>query len=585
MNTIYKFAFVSIVGLVLVSTNMSAQTVAKDTTLNRQVYLEREYTPTIQDASKVNTVPALHKPQKRQYDIKFEEAIPSISFSSYAVGDTGSGDIQTKINYSKHRGYLTLGAGLYSNVEGALGYRVVDSSRDQLDVFATHTSTNARVKYLDANSSLDKVKAKDMENFVKLRYSHAFDPFTWYLGGSFLNDSYNYYGNPYAVSSSPIFTDENLEKKQSVNIFDVETGVVSKEKEAYEYSGSVRYNRFSLKYGPDWSYDGVAANLIDVNADVLFPIMNNFKVGVKGGIFYQGSGDVKFPINELEDPFHSLTIFKVNPYFNINGDDYKVALGVNFNQALDINDKTVLAPTAKVWWNFQEKSTFYLTIDGGINSNNLVDIYKQNKYVDPSKRVDISKTPYDVEVGIKSGVITGFEFDIFGGYKYTKDEHFYTQKSTTSWANVSDMLYGNLGTGHFGGALKTKLIPYTDLSLKAVGYFYNLKEYTNLSTAPIEKKAWGMPSLTFDFNADFNFIENLVLTAHYSFEGGRKTYINGQSIKMDAVNELNLRANYSLFDWLSIYAKANNILNQKYERYYGYTLQGISILGGVSLKF
>ncbi len=586
MNNIYKLSLLGIIGLSVFPANISAQTTAKDTLLNRQVYLEREYTPTIQDAAKVNTLPALHQPQKKQYDIRFEQAIPSVNFTSYPVGDTGSGDIQTQVNYSKHRGYLVLGAGLYTNLEGALGYRIVDAGKDRLDIFATHTSTNGKIKYLEKNGSIDKVKAKDMENSVKLRYSHVFDPLTWHLSGSFLNDGYNYYGNPYAVSqSSSSIENTNLEKKQSVSIFEVETGIKSKETDKYTYSGNIRYNRFSLKYGPDISYDGVSANIINANADVMFPIVNDFKLGVKGGVLYQGSDDVDFQVSEGDDPYHNLTLFNANPYFNISGDDFLISLGANFSHAMDIKDKTVIAPTVKLSWNFEEKSMLYLTVDGGVNSNSLLDIFGENKYVAPYRRIAISKTPYDAQIGVKSGVINGFEFDIFGGYKYTKDEHFYTQVSTSSWMNVSDAIYGNLGTGHFGAALKTKLIPYTDLSLKATGYFYDLKEYTSTDFSPNEKKAWGMPGLTFDFNADFSFIDNLTLTANYLFEGGRKTYSNGQSIKMDAINELNIKANYQIFDWLSVYGKASNILNQKYERYYGYTLQGVSALGGVNLKF
>lgn len=583
MNRIYIVSLASIIGLAF-SSKISAQTAAKDTTLNRQVYLEREYTPTINDATKVNTLPALHEPAKKHYDIKFENAIPSVQIDSYPIGNTGSGDINTTIDYSKHRGYFVFGAGMYTNLEGALGYRIVDEKNDQLDIFATHSFTDARIKYLDPDSRLDKVKAKDMENMIKLRYSHTFEPLVWYLGGSFLNDQYNYYGNPYVFGSGTTFPEENLEKKQSASIFEIETGIKSKEEtDKPIYSGSIKYNRFTSKYGPDMTYDGAKANLLDAKVNLAFPF-NDFRLGVKGGIFHQSVSDIDFAA-EGEEPFHSLTVFNANPYFNIEGDNYRISLGANFAQALDFNDKTVVAPTANIFWNFEESSVFYATLDGGINNNSLVDIFRENKYVNPARRIEISQTPYNAKIGIKSGTIKGFEFDIFGGYKYTKNEHLYVPASTASWGNTSDALYANLGTGHFGGALKTRLIPYTDLSLKAVGYFYSVKDYVTPDVSPAEKKAWGLPSLTFDFNADFSFIDNLTLTANYAFEGGRKTYLNNASVKMDAINELNFKANYQISDWFSVYGKANNILNQKYERYYGYTLQGINILGGINLKF
>lgn len=603
MNKIYLLSLASVIGLTAFSAGVSAQTAAKDTTLNRQVYLEREYTPTIKDASKVNTLPALHEPKKKQYDIKFENAIPSVQIDSYPIGDTGSGDINTSVDYNKHRGYFTFGAGMYTNLEGALGYRIVDGNSDQLDLFATHSFTNARIKYLVPDSRLDKIKAKDMENMIKLRYSHTFTPLTWYISGSFLNNQYNYYGSPYIFSSmapspppsgsslpnagfgDPVLSKEMMEEKQSANILEIETGIQSKEEyDRLIYSGSIKYNRFTSKYGPEWNSYGTQANLLNAGVNLAFPFTSDLRVGVKGGILHQSVSDVDFAL-EGEEPFHSLTTFNANPYFNIEGSNYRISLGVNLAHALDFNDKTQVAPTANIFWNFEERSLFYATVDGGINNNSLVDIFKENKYINPARRVAISQTPYDVQAGVKSGVIDGFEFDIFGGYKYTKNEHLYIPNSMPTGANVSDALYANLGTGHFGGAIKTRLIPYTDLSLNATGYFYSVKDYATPGLSPSDKKAWGLPSLTFDFNADFSFIDNLTLTANYKFEGGRKTYLNDVSVKMDAINELNFKANYQIYDWLSVYGKANNILNQKYERYYGYTLQGINILGGVNLKF
>lgn len=584
-NKIYKTFIASILVSGLLSVNISAQTAAKDTTLNRQVSLEREYTPTIQDATKVNTLPALHQPEKKQYDIRFENAVPAVNFASYPIGDPGAGDIQTAVDYSRHRGYFSFGAGMYTNLEGALGYRVVDGKNDRLDLFATHSFTNARVKYLEDKYALDKVKAKDMENMAKLRYSHHFESLTWHLSGSFLNNQYNYYGNPFLTDADANILKNDLEgEKQSVNNLEIETGVQSKESERIAYWGNLRYNRFSTKYGPYVSNDGVSANLIDARVDLLFPFMDEFKAGVRGGVFYQGVGDVDFDTNN-EDLYRNLTVVNANPYISIGNDNFLISLGVNLAQAFDIVDKTQIAPTAQLRWNFEEKSMFYLTADGGINDNNLLYIYRENKYVNPYDRVAISRTPYDIKGGIKSGVIGGLEFDIFGGYKYTKNQHLYVPGSTASWYNVSDVLYADMGTAHFGGALKTKLIPCTDLSLAVTGFFYNVKEYTDYNLGiPADKKAFGLPTVKFAFNADFTFIENLVLTASYAFEGGRKTYFPGV-IDMDAINELSFKANYSISDWLSVYAKANNVLNQKYERHYGYTLQGVNALGGIKLKF
>jgi len=586
MNNIYRTSIVGLFVFTISGMNMLAQnTAAKDTVLNRQVYLEREYTPTIQDAAKVNTLPALHQPERKQYNINFEHALPSIRFAAYPIGDPGSGDIRTNIDFSKHRGYLRFGAGMYANLDGALGYRIVDSEKDRFDIFATHNSMNGTIKYLEKNATPDDVKAKDMINNINLRYSHTFDAMTWYLRGSFLSNQYNYYGydTNFSPSSGKYVYVPNIEDKQSVNVITAETGVQSTQSEGISYSGHLTYNNFSTKYGPDVIFDGPKANIIDLKVDVAVPISDAFRAGINGGVLYQGIGNVDYDTDD-DKYFHNLTVTNVNPYIGIGNDDLSLSVGVKISHAFDFNDKTQISPMAKFNWNFEEKSMLYASVDGGINDNSLLSIYKENKYVNPFSRVEISKTPYDIKAGVKSGVISGFEFDIFGGYKYTKDEHLYLPSATNSWGNVSDVLYADLKTGHFGGAVKTKLIPFTDLSFKAVGYFYDTKLNSYGYTGPLGEKAWGLPTLTLDLNADFTFIPNLTLTAKYRFEGGRKAYVTSV-VDMDAVNELSFMGNYQIFDWLSVFAKANNILNQKYERYYGYTLQGFNAMGGVGLKF
>lgn len=589
MNTLYKTLFISTLGLSVASTNISAQTAAKDTTLNRQVSLEREYTPTIQDASKINTLPALHEPQKKQYDIKFENSIPNMNITSHPIADTGSGDIKTNIDFSKHRGYFLFGAGMYSNLDGAAGYRIVDSKNDRFDLFATHNSTDGQIKYLNPSSYMDEAKAKNMENLIKAKYSHEFESLTWNLNGSFFNNTFNYYGNPYVFGSpntDPSFYEGLMKNNQGVNVIEVETSATSKEhSDELSYSANVKYNNFSSKYGFDTSSDGVSGSIFDALVNIATPVQTDHKAGVEGGIFFQSFSNIDFLPLLTKDPFHNLTIFKAKPYYSIDGGDFKVSLGANINWASDIENKFVVAPAIKTSWNFDEKSLLYFNVIGGINDNNFVEMNRVNRYINPASRVFISQTLYDAQIGVRSGIASGLEFDIFGGYKYTKDDHLFVPYNAPSWGNVSEMVYANLGSGHLGGVLKTKLIPCTDLSLKAIGHFYNVSKYTLTDTAPTKKEAWGLPTLTFDFNADFSFIDNLTLSVNYIFEGGRKTYINETSASMDNINELNIKGTYSVLDWLSFYIRANNVLNQKYERQYGYTNQGINALGGISLKF
>lgn len=598
MKTIYKsIIFASVISSLTIGANAQNTSAKADSTLNRQILLERDFDPTLQDASKINTLPAVHEPVIKQANIQYESRQPGLSFNNYPLGDTGSGDIKTNINYSKKRGYLDLGAGTYSNILGNLGYKIVDTKADQFDVFARYNSTNGNIKYADQNYDIDKQKAKYSDILIKARYQHSFEFLKWYLDAKYQNTGFNYYGNSFGNYPDGTF---DYSKKQSLNNFGIETGVKSNNNNEFIYTGSLAFNHFSTKYGPSASLDGISGNLINANIDIAAPFNSDKLIGVRLGILNEGFSDVDYYTKEENNKYlHSLIKLRFNPYIGFEGANYKISLGVNVNYAIDKKNKFLISPDINIDWRVAESTSLYITAVGGINDNNFLSVMRENRYVYLGNKVDYSQTLVDGSIGIKSGAIKGFEFDIFGGYKYTKNEHLYNtlvNSFTLSWSNVFIPDYVDLGVGHFGGQIKTNLIPRTELSAKAVGYFYNVSKkgdgYGKL-------EALQLPSFTVGLNADIHILDNLLLSAKYTLATGRKaslinTYDAGGGIpglsytevgKIKNINELSIGAEYKITDWITAFAQVNNVLNQKYDSWYGYTQQGLNVMGGLRFKF
>ena len=53
----------------------------------------------------------------------------------------------------------------------------------------------------------------------------------------------------------------------------------------------------------------------------------------------------------------------------------------------------------------------------------------------------------------------------------------------------------------------------------------------------------------------------------------------------DPIIDLNLRADYRITPKISIFAMGNNLLNRQYQRFYGYPVKGINVLGGATYTF
>lgn len=591
MKTIYKSIF--IIGLGVVSLTASAQ--KKDSTLTRQVMLEREYTPTMQDASRVNLTPNIYSPVIKPKEIKFVSTTPQVSLQHNQLGASASGDIKTDVLFDKKRGYLSIGAGSHGNIEGAAGVRIVDMERDRLDLFVTHSSTSGTVDYIDGDDFVSKdVKAKYMDTKANLQYEHIFTPSVLSLGVSYNNKSYNYYGNSFLPSTFGGAFPYEYNTKQGVDVFNVGAGLRSSEQ--YEgflkYMVNLNYSYFKNKYGLETT-DNVSGGQLNADVDFFTEFGADKTIGIRGGIMNQSFSD---KVKLIENAYHGYTNITGNPYIRFQGANWDAELGLSLSALFDVKTAFNVSPNVKFNVHVNDVNTFYAEVGGGVNNNTFLDILQENRYVNLATRVEYSKTLYDAKAGFRSGVVPGLEFDIFAGYKHTRKDHLYVATAAGQWANMGSPLYADVSTGHIGGLLKTKLIPMTTLSAKIVGYFYNVKYkdgYVSVIEKDVfsEKKAWGRPSFTAELNADVQPFDKLTLSLNYLYAGGRKgVTLNansslGPDAKMNDINELNFRGEYRITDWVSVNARLNNILFQKYELQYGYPLQGFNILGGLSFKF
>lgn len=106
--------------------------------------------------------------------------------------------------------------------------------------------------------------------------------------------------------------------------------------------------------------------------------------------------------------------------------------------------------------------------------------------------------------------------------------------------------------------------------------------YTTHTADPV----WHQPATK--LRADFTIspIEKLDISAAFYLMGGihaRDTLYN--TITLKPVADLSLYAEYQIINRLSAFVQVSNILNNKYQRWYGYNAYGFNIYGGIRLKF
>lgn len=584
-----KYIFALTVGL-FATFGLSAQAL-QDTTLTRQLELQREFNPTLQDANKINSLPVVRQPQVTKANTDYAtwttRATPPIE-----IALPQPGRIMTDIPYSLQRGYLKLNAGNYGNIDGALGFKFLDSETDKVNFMFLHNSSNGNLDY-NQGENLDKIKMKYMDNFAKLNFKHIFEASEFDIYGSFLHSQFNYFGNNFG--SVRLHDDNN----QALSVFNLKASLHNTQPQPINYYGSFSYNYFTTKYGRTLTDESMGGSHVDANIDLNKSFIGGDNlVGIKGeftGVFY----DEIATLDEGEK-ISNFIMVDANPYIHFEGFNWKMRLGANLDFVFDDENKFYVSPNIALSALIAENTTLYINALGGVGKNTYLDMYRESRYLRPNTIVKHSNTPFAIDGGAKIGAIDGFRIDIFGGYKKTKDEHFLVLQPThlfthpfpnmppntpTDYSEFLIPVLGDLTHSHIGARVHSNIWSPLDVAVEVKKNFYSVTKIEGLNTETNELEAWNKPGLEVDIDAIFSVNNQLKVMLGYYFANERWSIAEGQTVEMDNINNLSAGALYNINKMFTLNLKANNLLNQTYDMWYGHPAQGVSVMGGFTFKF
>ncbi|MDY9917364.1 MAG: TonB-dependent receptor [Proteiniphilum sp.] len=559
-----------VIAALMLSAGSFAQTA--DSLLRRQMELERDFNPTLLDADKINSLPALREPVVQK---------ANTNYSSWAGRTTPPleialprpGNIMTDIPFSTKKGFLSFSAGNYANMDGAFGYRLVENEKNNLTFSFLHNSTNGDIKYIQ-NVDAKTNKAYFMDNEGRLGYRHQAEALTFNIDLSYLHSLFNYYGNRFGHPA--LYEDEN----QRLGVLDTKISIASHESDLLNYRGYINFRNFSTEFGELLNSEGIKGN--EVNAMVGFdkPFGDaDSKLGIDGKIF------TTFYNGDLDNYY----LMSASPYITFGTPNSYARLGADVLFQTAAGTRARVAPNVKLQWAVTEHSSLYANVHGGFSNNTFLEMMQESRYIRPYGTVKPSYSIIDLDAGAKIGEISGFRFDIFGGFKKTEDEHFLILNvdgdALGAHKEVLRPVYGDLSHAHIGGMIQTNIWAPLDVSVRLKKNFYSLDRVT-LDEAEInDPKAYNKPGFEVDIRAAFTLTDFLKLTANYYFAGDRWSYYDGANAQMDNINDLNAGALYQINDAFSIHLRANNLLSQKYDIWYGHPAQGINASGGFTFRF
>jgi len=563
-------------GILLLSITIGfAQRTQKDTINTGVIDVVKPYAPTISDAFKVKEIPSLDdEATETKKEIKYNIfSFPVASTFTPAKGKAAV--VEKRAPVKLFDNYATLGVGTYTTVLGEVYYNHAISRNESVGGYVSHHSSAGGIEGVSFNDNFSNSK-------INLNYSSRLRDLAWNVKAGFQHQMYNWYGVPESQITQA--QDNNIEVDHS--FFDAHFGGEIEFEDTYINSGSFLFRRFGDNQGSGENRF-IAKAKIDVPINDI-EISTDFKIDYLGGAL-----DRNYVTNDQLN-YGNFQIGLSSTY-QLKQDDLTLDLGVSLYY---LNDKESGDNNFYIYPNIT--ATYSLVNDvliaygglkGGLIQNSYYGFAKENPFVSPTLSITPTDQLYNAYVGLKGKLSSNMSYNVSGHYLADRNKALFRNNEITltnedyTYGNSFGMVYDNVDTFGVAGEINVDVNRNFKLGIKA--------EYFSYSTDD-EVEAWNLPDIKGSLFLDYQINEYWFTGANLFYIGERKdqfflndgiTVTSPFKVVLDSYFDANAHIGYHINDQLSVFAKANNIANDAYQKWQNFPVQSIQFLAGATYKF
>ncbi|KAA5243441.1 TonB-dependent receptor, partial [Bacteroides finegoldii] len=449
---------------------LAQTTQPKDTTMNRTVVVEQEYNPDIMDASKVNVLPKVEEPTVSKKEVEYATTFfPATSVPAGLMNPYTGKEIQP----GSAPGYVRAGYGNLGNLDILANYLFRLSKKDKLNVRFQMDGMDGKLTlpYTDG----EKWNAFYYRTRANVDYTHQFNKLDLNIAGNFGLSNFNFL--PGSVNSKQKFTSG-----------DFHAGI-----HFIDETAPLRFNAETNLLMYERQHNMISEN--DANTAIKETIIRT-KGDVTGAINDQQSVTIALEMNNLlysgytknpstgDEYFKNYTTLLVNPYYELNNDDWKLHIGANVDLSFGFDKSFRISPDVTAQYIFSDSYIVYAKATGGKQLNDFRRLESLCPYGDSyfsTTSAELSnRRPYDTyeqlnaSLGLKASPYPGIWFQLFGGYQNLKNDllYSYSSLSDTSIGTVSTMLaFTQIHTDNVYAGIKLTY-DYKDVLSLSAHYIY-----------------------------------------------------------------------------------------------------------------
>lgn len=265
-------------------------------------------------------------------------------------------------------------------------------------------------------------------------------------------------------------------------------------------------------------------------------------------------------------------IFKVNPYFEMKDDFYRLHLGVRMDGAtafVSSNRLLTVHPDLKGSLSVLDNALeFYAGLNGGRKMVTYNDLATENPYVGTMLDMEVTTVKLGFEGGFRAHLMRTMDVHVGVRYRHTDNDPFFAYSLTAIPFRDFQVVYDETRT--VSVLANVRWLALDKLTVDA-GFAYNNYKMTNLD------HPWLRPELEGDLKLDYRIADAFDMNLSFLYQGKRWV--------MKDVFNLGLGVDYHINDQLTVFAKLDNLANQKYQLYYDYPVAGFQAFAGLKMSF
>ena len=557
-----------------------------------EVNVVKSYTPTISDAFKIKETPALNEEGTSPKEtVKY--SIFSFPVASTFTPSKGRAEGVGQEELGRfYKSYATFGGGNYGTLNAELFATQDLNSEEYVAGMFRHLSSQGGIKGIDLENSF-------YDTSLDLTYGAEAEELSWNINLGYQNQIYHWYGLPTNFTNLMLPSAYDvlvwgIDPKQSFNTITLDSKI--------EFNNSI-LEASSFKFIHFSDAFGSSENRFYAKPSFKF---NAFGKEIKWNAivdYLGGNFDHNYNRNNTEPIKYGFTNFGISPSYELEKDKWTMHLGLGLYYSLDTknsNNQLFLYPQITASHKVVgDLMIFYAGAEGGLDQNSYLNFVNVNPFLSPTLQIAPTNKKYDLYAGLKGKLADNISYNIRGSFLDENNKALFKSNDFSSdvnnppyaFGNSMNIVYDNVKTLRFFGELKADITESISFGANSTLSLYN---------TATQAEAWNLPSLQFNANLDYSINSKWYAGADVFFVGNRKDMqINNDmayiqiyppvyfttTTTLNSYIDLNAHVGYKHSERLTGFLKANNILNQAYERWMNYPVQGFQLVLGANYKF